>query len=237
MVFAGEASWRWRMMLPVRPIARYEYFWRQAARWLARTSARSGHDCGAGRRASRATPSTIGVDVRDARSRRSPTRPSTRRSTSPGGKTAAADAPARAGNSGRFTAAIRPEQPGSVPGAGRGAARRRRSAQPTLVLRRRRRPRVRRSAAERRLAPPTRAGVGGRYVRAADVCRDCRRGSRAPSRTAAEPERRELWHEPWAFALVDRRCCRPSGCCAGAGDCDEAARLLSDSLYSRLCCS
>jgi uncharacterized membrane protein len=34
MVFAGEASWRWRMMLPSVDHS-YETFWRQAIRWLA----------------------------------------------------------------------------------------------------------------------------------------------------------------------------------------------------------
>jgi uncharacterized membrane protein len=34
MVFAGEASWRWRMMLPSSDRT-YETFWRQAVRWLA----------------------------------------------------------------------------------------------------------------------------------------------------------------------------------------------------------
>jgi len=34
MVFTGEASWRWRMMLPTSDQS-YERFWRQAVRWLA----------------------------------------------------------------------------------------------------------------------------------------------------------------------------------------------------------
>lgn len=34
MVFAGEAAWRWRMMLPSSDRS-YETFWRQAVRWLA----------------------------------------------------------------------------------------------------------------------------------------------------------------------------------------------------------
>jgi uncharacterized membrane protein len=34
MVFTGEASWRWRMMLPSTDHT-YETFWRQAIRWLA----------------------------------------------------------------------------------------------------------------------------------------------------------------------------------------------------------
>ena len=34
MIFAGEASWRWKMMMPSSERA-HEFFWRQAARWLA----------------------------------------------------------------------------------------------------------------------------------------------------------------------------------------------------------
>jgi uncharacterized membrane protein len=34
MVFTGEASWRWRMMLPATDRS-YDTFWRQAVRWLA----------------------------------------------------------------------------------------------------------------------------------------------------------------------------------------------------------
>jgi uncharacterized membrane protein len=34
MIFAGEASWRWRMMMPAADRS-FETFWRQALRWLA----------------------------------------------------------------------------------------------------------------------------------------------------------------------------------------------------------
>jgi hypothetical protein len=34
MIFAGEAAWRWRMMLPAADRS-YDTFWRQAVRWLA----------------------------------------------------------------------------------------------------------------------------------------------------------------------------------------------------------
>ena len=37
MVFTGEASWRWRMMLPTSDQS-YERFWRQAVRWLAQNA-------------------------------------------------------------------------------------------------------------------------------------------------------------------------------------------------------
>lgn len=34
MIFGGEASWRWRMLQPAAD-RRYDFFWRQAVRWLA----------------------------------------------------------------------------------------------------------------------------------------------------------------------------------------------------------
>jgi uncharacterized membrane protein len=37
MVFTGEASWRWRMLLPTSDQS-YERFWRQAARWLVQNA-------------------------------------------------------------------------------------------------------------------------------------------------------------------------------------------------------
>jgi len=37
MVFTGEASWRWRMMLPTSDQT-YERFWRQAVRWLSQSA-------------------------------------------------------------------------------------------------------------------------------------------------------------------------------------------------------
>ena len=37
MVFTGEASWRWRMLLPTTDQS-YERFWRQAVRWLAQNA-------------------------------------------------------------------------------------------------------------------------------------------------------------------------------------------------------
>ena len=41
LVFAGEASWRWKMMLPASD-GTYDRFWRQAARWLTTEAAGPG---------------------------------------------------------------------------------------------------------------------------------------------------------------------------------------------------
>ncbi len=37
MIFAGEASWRWKMLVPSTDRT-YEFFWRQTARWLSSTA-------------------------------------------------------------------------------------------------------------------------------------------------------------------------------------------------------
>ena len=37
MIFTGEASWRWRMLLPADDQS-YDRFWRQAVRWLAQSA-------------------------------------------------------------------------------------------------------------------------------------------------------------------------------------------------------
>jgi hypothetical protein len=42
---------------------------------------------------------------------------------------------------------------------------------------------------------------GGRYVRAAEASRVAS-WLQATAPQNAAPERRDLWHEPWAFALV-----------------------------------
>src|SRR5439155_4231928 len=37
MIFSGEASWRWKMLVASSNRS-YEFFWRQAARWLTATA-------------------------------------------------------------------------------------------------------------------------------------------------------------------------------------------------------
>ena len=78
MVFAGEASWRWKMMVASTDRT-YEFFWRQAARWLSSpapdpVAISAARRARAGRRHRRSTSTRA-----TPRSRRSPTRRSTRR--------------------------------------------------------------------------------------------------------------------------------------------------------------
>jgi uncharacterized membrane protein len=64
MIFAGEASWRWKMLMPATD-GSYDRFWRQAARWLSAEAPDA-----VAVDASRITPDdddvTLAVDVRDA---------------------------------------------------------------------------------------------------------------------------------------------------------------------------
>ena len=130
MVFAGEASWRWRMMSPSTDRG-YEFFWRQAARWL---SAAAPDPVAITVPDALEPGDTIDVDVdaRDAsfapgpgRDRRRPTL------TAPGGEpqplTAATCRQTAAGSRRRCA----PDRAGPLPGPRGGATRvRRRSAPP-----------------------------------------------------------------------------------------------------------
>ena len=64
MIFAGEASWRWKMLMPATD-GSYDRFWRQAARWLSAEAPDA-----VAVDASGITPDdddvTLAVDVRDA---------------------------------------------------------------------------------------------------------------------------------------------------------------------------
>ena len=182
----------------------YEFFWRQAARWLAVAVARSRVGRGAGVRRARRSRR-----ARDRRARRR-VRAGGRRDGRGHADRARRPEPVplatrrEAGEAARHVARRAPDQVRPVPRARRGApgqpiARRRRP----LVLRRRQRSRVRGSAAERRRAAPARRRVRRTGIsphRRGRLADSPRLRSAAPSDAALE--RRDLWHEPWAFALV-----------------------------------
>jgi uncharacterized membrane protein len=200
MVFAGEASWRWKMMVPSSDHA-YEYFWRQAARWLTAAATdpvaitvpdapEQGDDL------------SVDVDARDSSFAGVPDATVDVTITAPGGdaqpiKVRRADA-----RSGRFTAALRPDRTGLY----RVHAEARRGTTPLGTADRW----MYVGGGDREFADPRlnegflrriARDSGGRYVRAADA-------SQVPGWLQAivpqnaQPERRDLWHEPWAFALI-----------------------------------
>ncbi len=206
MIFAGEASWRWKMLLASTDRT-HEFFWRQAARWLARPAPDPvAVNVPDGAEPGDVVPVTI--DVRDAAF--APIADATVEATltMPGGsggsgeedqtlKLRHADSPG-----GRFTTGVRIDQPGlyRVRAEARrgavvvGAADRwfyaggsdREFADPRLN-----------EGFLRRLARAS----GGRYVRAREAGRIVSWLRAAEPRQAAlEP--RDLWHTPWAFALI-----------------------------------
>jgi uncharacterized membrane protein len=200
MIFAGEASWRWRMMVPSSDRS-YEFFWRQAVRWLAGPAP----DPVAVTVQDTSEPGDsieIEVDVRDRAF--GPVADAIVEATLavPGGETRPLTLRRESSTSGRLTAALRPAEAGLYrirAEARRGDAalgtadrwfyvggRDREFAEPRLN-----------EGVLRRVAQAT----GGQYVRADDVSRIVA-SLQAILPQSVEPERRDLWHEPWAFALV-----------------------------------
>ncbi|HTI39519.1 MAG TPA: glutamine amidotransferase [Vicinamibacterales bacterium] len=198
MVFTGEASWRWRMMLPAADRT-FDRFWRQAVRWL-------------GLRApapvqltlpSAAAPGAAPVDVvaRDAAFVPQRDAAVDVRIESPDGKSTTVRAAPVADAPGRFRATLRP----TAPGLYRVAATARRgtnvlgSAAGSLLV----------GGVDPELTDPrvdvgtlsriTRAS-GGAVVDATEIAAVM---DRLRSRPAAALVRHEdLWGRPWSFALL-----------------------------------
>jgi hypothetical protein len=199
MVFSGEASWRWKMMMPSTDRA-YEFFWRQALRWLSVT-APDPVDVIVPETSEPGDAVSLGVEARDAGFVPAADADVTATLAVPGGDTQALTLKREAGGA-RFSAAFRPEQPGLY--RLRAEARRgttdlgtserwfyvgggdREFADPRLnegVLRR-----IARSS-------------GGRYT-SADAVGEVADWLESSAPPPAQPEPRDLWHEPWAFLLL-----------------------------------
>jgi uncharacterized membrane protein len=200
MVFAGEASWRWKMMLASTDRT-HEFFWRQAARWLA-GPAPDPVTIGVADAPEPGDSISIDVDARDAAFAAVPDATIDATLTPPGGapqplKLRHADAAA-----GRFAAPFHPEQAGlyRVHADARRGGTTLGSADRWIYV----------GGGDREFADPrlnegflrrAARASGGRYVHAADAGRivSWLQSAVPPNAT---PERRDLWHEPWAFALV-----------------------------------
>jgi hypothetical protein len=200
MVFGGEASWRWRMLMASTDRS-YELFWRQAARWLAETSPD---------RVSVTVPgalepgdaASIDVDVRDAAFSPVADAIATATIVAPDGSERPLTFRRGAGAIGRFTAIFTPGLRGAYHvrvEAHRGATALGSSDRWLLA-----------GGADREFADPrlnegwlrrVARASGGRYVRAGDASRVAS-WLQETAREHAEPERRDLWHEPWAITLV-----------------------------------
>jgi uncharacterized membrane protein len=198
MVFAGEASWRWRMLQPSTDRS-YETFWRQALRWLSSDSPEPVMLTLPGD-AEPGGPLLVDLEARDRSF--APVADAVVEGTLTSLGAAAIPLQLRTAGNGRFTTTVVPERAGlyrvhaearrgstvlgSVDGWVNVGGSDREFADPRLN-----------EAVLRRLARES----GGRYVRAAEAGTLVSNVEKAVPQQA-ETERRDLWHEPWAFAIV-----------------------------------
>jgi uncharacterized membrane protein len=200
MVFAGEASWRWKMMVSSSEHA-YDVFWRQAARWLAADSP----DPVAITVPDAAEPGDVAsIDIAARDSAFAPVRDAQVDATLtvPGGGASPIKLRHSDTTSGRLTAAIAPDRAGlyRVHAEARRGAVSLGSADRWFYV----------GAADREFADPrlnegflrrVARASGGRYARPQEAARVADWLQAAVPQNAA-PERRDLWHEPWAFGLI-----------------------------------
>ena len=199
MVFAGEASWRWKMMQPSSD-RQFDLFWRQAVRWLA-ASAPDPVSIEVPESSEPGDAIDIAIDVRDGAFQPVPEATVDATLTMPGGATQSLTLRHEAGG-GRFVTALRPDHAGTY----RVQARARRGATGLgetdrwLYV----------GGGDREFADPrlnegflrrVARSTGGQYVRAAEASRIPRwLESVVPQTVELEP--RDLWNQPWAIALI-----------------------------------
>jgi hypothetical protein len=199
MIFGGEASWRWKMLMPATDRT-YEAFWRQSARWLA-SEAPDPVSVGVPAHATVGSAAPIEVSVRDASFEPVPDVQVHVSVRAPGGVDRVV-ASTEAGAAGRHAASFVPEEPGLyrvMVEAKRGDVVLASVEQPLLAggtdpefVDPRLNETVLRELAEE---------SGGRYVRAGDAegVAGALRARRAPARPG---EVRDLWHNAWSFLLI-----------------------------------
>jgi hypothetical protein len=198
MVFAGEASWRWRMLRPADDRS-FEFFWRQAARWLS-ADAPEPVTLALPEGPSPGEAIPVQLEARDAGFQLVADAVVEATLTAPGAEpTPLALRPAGTGQHGTSIAAERP-------GLYRIRAEARQGATLLGVADRwfyvggadpeYADPRLNEGFL-RRLARQT----GGQYAPIAEASRLVSALSATVPQTL-EPEQRDLWHEPWAFVLV-----------------------------------
>jgi hypothetical protein len=199
MVFAGEASWRWRMMMPATDRS-YEMFWRQAARWLSMPAP----DPVSLALPGRATPGeTVALDliVRDRAFAAVPAAETVLRVVGPDGSTRELRPVLAEPGVGRYSVPLGVDRAGVYRVNAEARADGRTLATPIgwfLV-----------GGADRELTDPrlneevlTRVAevTGGRYLREDEAGELT--ALLGAERGAAALERRELWHSPWSIGLI-----------------------------------
>jgi uncharacterized membrane protein len=200
MIFAGEASWRWKMMVASSDRS-YEFFWRQAARWLAADSPEP---------VSMTFPEALepgdiasaSIDVRDSSYVPVPDAVVDGTLSAPGGDTTPLKLRHVDGGGGRFAAALSPDRSGlyRVRVTARKGGTTLGTAERWLYV-----GGVDREFADPRLNEPflrrLARSTGGRYARP-DEAAQVASWLQSTVPVDATPERRDLWHEPWAFAAI-----------------------------------
>ncbi len=198
MIFGGEASWRWKMMQASTDRS-YEFFWRQAVRWLS-AQAPDPVQISVPESPEPGDALSIDVDVRDASF--TPVADARVEATLAAPGAGARPVTLRHADGGRFTAAIRPEQPGlyHLHATARTGSTPLGEADRWMYV----------GGSDREFADPrlnegflrrVARTSGGRYVHAADASRIVDWLGRTVPQDAA-PERRDVWHEPWAFGAI-----------------------------------
>jgi hypothetical protein len=110
MIFAGEASWRWRMMRPATDVT-HELVWRQLARWLA-AGAADRIEIPPVAAALPGMTESIGIMVRDEEFKPIGDAEVTLRVKEPGGQERSLPAALADPREGRYSAAVRLDQSG-----------------------------------------------------------------------------------------------------------------------------
>jgi hypothetical protein len=200
VAFAGEASWRWRMMRPATDTS-YETIWRQLARWVT-AGAQGPVTIGAMSPAVPGITDRISVVVRDEDFRPVANAEVAIEMTAPNGEKRQMPAALSSPQDGRYAVAARFDQPGVYKidaMATRDGARIGGASRPVLVGGvdlEMTQPRLNESVL-RRLA----AENSGRYVRADQAAQlpSLLRESRAEAGT---PEMRDLWHNGWSLLAI-----------------------------------
>jgi uncharacterized membrane protein len=202
MIFAGEAAWRWRMMLPASDRS-YDTFWRQAVRWLA-ISAPDPLSISAPAGAS--TGDALAIYV----SARSPTFEPLRdaaidvRISAPDGTLQQVRATAESGpdSDGRYVAHYRPDQPGVYRvTAGTGRAGQSTASESTAFLVGGADVEMTDPRLNARLLQRLAVVSGGNMVRPGQLP-PLVDALRAGVPAAAVSVRRDVWHTGWSFAAI-----------------------------------
>lgn len=200
IAFAGEASWRWRMMRPATDTS-YETIWRQLTRWVT-AGAQGPVTIAPLSPAVAGITDRVSVSVRDEEYRPLASAEVVLQLTAPNGEKRALAAALSSPQDGRYSIATRFDQPGVYKVdaiASRNGVRLGTASRPVLVGGvdlEMTQPRLN-EAVLKRLA----AESNGRYLRADQVSQlpSFLRDARADAGT---PERRDLWHNGWSVMVI-----------------------------------